>query len=87
MQLNIHIDKGRLDWGDLEDMENAKQSTIIRVIAKCLKNPSGEYYPLAEAMKILRAISLEDIEEVIRQFGEAMNKWKEGVLPPNGGGK
>lgn len=85
--LKFKVDTGRLTFGDLLDMETGKLLTMAGVMARCMVDESDNYLPEAEALRQLRAIPINDLENAVKQFGEAMQSFKERAIPPTGGGK
>jgi len=87
MKISVRIDKARMDWGDLMDLESPNQTTIARIMAKHMLDESGEYLKPEAAMKVLRSVPLDEIGAALEQFQAAFKDYKEQATPPTGGGR
>jgi hypothetical protein len=85
--LKFKIDTDRLTFGDLLSLESAKTQAMADLMARCLTDEAGEYYPVEKAESIIRAIPLKDLSGVVEAFGKEMEALKNSAVPPVGGGK
>lgn len=87
MQLKFKVDTDRLTFGDLIELESAKTSAMVGIMARCLVNDAGEFMSEKKAIEIIRSVPLSELKAVIEKFGAAMEAFKDGAIPPTGGGK
>ena len=74
----------RLTWDDLETMENLQSGkagigALKSLAARFMANEKDEYLPAEQAEKILGKLSADDIQDVLRQFTEALTG---AAIPP-----
>ena len=85
--LKFRIDTDRLTFGDLLSLEGGKLPDMVNVMARSMVNDADEFMGEDEAHKAILSIPLSKLKEVVEQFGAALNEYKEGAIPPTGGGK
>lgn len=87
MQLKFKVDDESLTFGDLLDMESGKISAMAGVMSRCMVDNNGALIPEKEALKKLRSIPVSQLKDATDQFGQALDAFKEGAVPPIGGDK
>lgn len=79
----------RLTWDDLETIEGMQNGDVSskgvkQLAARFMADEKNQYLPFDRALKILGALSADDIGDVLRQFTEALNST--AVNPTSGNG-
>jgi hypothetical protein len=86
--LRFKVEPGRIKWGDLWafEAEKPKQRDIAAVMARHLVSETGARLPLAEAMKLMGELDLNEVNDLARQFTEAVTELRNSASPPASGG-
>jgi len=79
MKIEFQISKKRLKWKWLRNAANPNQAT--EMMAACMVGEDGEYLEHEEAVAILDELDVEEIEQISKQFGDAVKDWT--VPPPS----
>ena len=85
--LKLKVDVDRITLDDVISLEErASMKTMRDIIARFVVDDKGEYYPHAEAVKLVGGLKMSEVKDVATQFADAMKGVAAEALPPNGSG-
>lgn len=68
MELNLLVDRERLEIGDLVGMEEGNIKAQRDVLASCLIDDNGQYLDKEDAIKILNKLNAKQFSDLVFQF-------------------
>lgn len=86
--IKFRIDPERLTWGDMITLEDTKTATFRErrdLLAKHMVNDADEFIDPKEAVKILSKLSLPQMTDTAKQFGDKLRELMNDQLPPENG--